>query len=75
MQSIVGNRFFADAPFNRVLHEFARTSEGELFLYMSLIGFDGLYAEVQSLGNLTGSVAFANQTKDLEFTVRQFRYG
>src|ERR1700758_4479527 len=56
-------------PFDRMLHQFAGVAQRELFLNMSLIGLDGLDAEMQFVGNLPGSMSFANQPKDFQFAI------
>ena len=40
---------------------------------MGLVGFHGLHAEVQLLGDLPRAVAFADQAEDFQFAVGQGR--
>jgi hypothetical protein len=47
-------------PFDRVLHQFAGIAQRELFLDMSLIGLDGLNAQMQFVCNLPGPMSFTN---------------
>ena len=59
------------APLNRMLHQFARVSQRQLLLYMCLVGFNGLHAEVQLICYLPGAMSRANQPKHFQLAVRQ----
>ena len=58
-------------PFDGMLHELAGVAKGQLFLYMRLIGLYRFYAQVQILGDLARTVAFAHETKNLELAIGQ----
>ena len=62
---------FADAPLNRMLHQFSCTAQRELLLDVRLVGFDRLHADMQFLGNLPGGVALTDQPEDFQFAVRK----
>ena len=61
--------FVADVRLNGVLHQLASALKRQLFFDMSLVSFDGFYAEVQFLGNLAGAAAFTDQAEYLELTI------
>src|ERR1700676_5582788 len=63
--------FLIHVPLNRVLHQFSGATQRKLFLNVRLIGFNGLDAEMQFFGDLSGSVTFSNQSEHLEFPVTQ----
>ena len=52
-----------------MLHQLASAPQRQLFFDMSLVGFDGLDAEVQFLGNLARAAAFTDQAEYLELTI------
>lgn len=37
-----------------------------------MVGFNGLYAEMQLFGDLPGAVALPDQAEDLQFPIREF---
>jgi hypothetical protein len=51
------------------LHQFSATVKKQLLLDVGLVGFDGLYAEVQFLCNLASAAAFTDQAEHFEFTI------
>jgi len=63
----------AHVPFHRVLHQLARASQAKFFFDVRLVGFDGLDAEMQDLGDLPSSMAIADKAEDFQFAVGQLR--
>jgi len=56
-------------PLNGVLHELAASAQGEFFLQVCLVRFDGLHTQMERLGDLTRAETFADHSEHLEFTV------
>ena len=53
-----------------VLHQLAGILQRKFFLQMTLVGFDGLDAEMKFFGDLARTVAFADQVKHFQLPIR-----
>ena len=75
MQGTAVSSWSRSSTLNGVLHQFARVPKPELLFQVSLVGLDGLHAEMQLFGDLPGPVPFANQPKHFELAVGQIVHG
>ena len=62
-------RFLRQDAFDCILNQLARTAERKFFFQTSLVRFNGFYAQMQLLGDLTGRLAFAHAPEDFQLPV------